>query len=225
MKKLFAFIAAFFVASVMAATTVPVQLLNPAGSSSGQTVVSTGSSTAPGWATLGVANVSGAAPLASPTFTGTVTIPALTMTGAITPSSTAGLVGTTSANNANAGAVGEYVTATSTSTGITNNVTTNITSISITAGDYDVGGSICFNPTAVLTQVIAGTNTTSATFQASPGYSVFNASSASGGGECLATPTSRVNVSTTTTVYLIGSASFSSGTTTTVGTVWARRRR
>lgn len=41
-----------------AATTVPVQLLNPAGSSSGQTIVSTGASSAPGWATVPLSGIS-----------------------------------------------------------------------------------------------------------------------------------------------------------------------
>lgn len=36
------------------ATTVPVQLLNPTGSSSGQAIVSTGASSAPGWGGIGV---------------------------------------------------------------------------------------------------------------------------------------------------------------------------
>jgi hypothetical protein len=51
MKKLFtAFFAAIIVAfSAHAATLTPIQLLNPAGSTSGQAVISTGSSTAPTW--------------------------------------------------------------------------------------------------------------------------------------------------------------------------------
>jgi hypothetical protein len=55
-------------------TLNPVQLLNPAGSSSGQAIISTGASTAPAWGNVPIANVTGGAPLASPSFTGTVTI-------------------------------------------------------------------------------------------------------------------------------------------------------
>jgi hypothetical protein len=61
-------------ASSFGATLNPVQLLNPAGSSSGQAIISTGASTAPAWGNVPIANVTGGAPLASPSFTGTVTI-------------------------------------------------------------------------------------------------------------------------------------------------------
>jgi hypothetical protein len=60
--------------SSFGATLNPVQLLNPAGSSSGQAIISTGASTAPAWGNVPVANVTGGAPLASPSFTGTVSI-------------------------------------------------------------------------------------------------------------------------------------------------------
>jgi hypothetical protein len=89
MKRLFAGIAlAVFAALSQAATLVPIQLLNPAGSAANQAIVSTGASSAPAWAaivnsvagrtgavTLAVADVSGAAPLASPALTGTPTAP------------------------------------------------------------------------------------------------------------------------------------------------------
>ncbi len=55
MKRLFGFLlAAAFSISTFGATLVPVQLLNPSGSSSGQAIVSTGSSTAPAWGGVGV---------------------------------------------------------------------------------------------------------------------------------------------------------------------------
>jgi hypothetical protein len=54
--KRYLFIALGLLATIAnAATTVPVQLLNPAGSSSGQAVVSTGPSTAPGWGVVATA--------------------------------------------------------------------------------------------------------------------------------------------------------------------------
>lgn len=53
MKRLIASLAAALVAlSASAATLSPVQLLNPAGSSSGQAIISTGSSTAPTWGSV-----------------------------------------------------------------------------------------------------------------------------------------------------------------------------
>lgn len=50
MKRIFAgALAALFCATSFGATLNPVQLLNPAGSTSGQAIVSTGATTAPGW--------------------------------------------------------------------------------------------------------------------------------------------------------------------------------
>lgn len=75
MKKLLSgLVLAAFSLWASATTLNPVQLLNPAGSSSGQAIVSTGASTAPGWGNVPIANVTGGAPLASPSFTGTVSI-------------------------------------------------------------------------------------------------------------------------------------------------------
>lgn len=50
MKKLIVFVTYMLASSaIFAATTVPVQLLNPSGSSAGQAIVSTGASSAPAW--------------------------------------------------------------------------------------------------------------------------------------------------------------------------------
>ncbi|WP_088926283.1 hypothetical protein [Burkholderia multivorans] len=70
MKRLFT--AALFALSSIAfgATLTPVQLLNPAGSTSGQTIVSTGPSTAPGWASV---PLSGLSSIASNTVLANVT--------------------------------------------------------------------------------------------------------------------------------------------------------
>jgi hypothetical protein len=78
MKKIIGAFAALFSAVAFGATLTPVQLLNPTGSSAGQAIVSTGSSSAPGWGNVPVANVTGAAPLASPVLTGTPTAPTAT---------------------------------------------------------------------------------------------------------------------------------------------------
>jgi hypothetical protein len=54
MKRLFSAFLALSASVAFGATTVPVQLLNPMGSSSGQAVVSTGASSAPGWGGIGL---------------------------------------------------------------------------------------------------------------------------------------------------------------------------
>lgn len=147
------------------------------------------------------------------------------LTGALTPSQTAGIVGTNTNNNANAGAVGEFISAAKvTATACLNNATINIISISLGAGDWDVEG--CAN--AVFTgtpQFIAFAITTvSATLPATtvPGVAGFETSAPH---PSLATGTLRVLAAAATTVYLIGTASFSSGACSMQGTIQARRRR
>lgn len=63
MKKLFACFLALASAAAFGTTTVPVQLLNSAGSSSGQTIVSTGTSSDPGWANVSATTLTGILPV------------------------------------------------------------------------------------------------------------------------------------------------------------------
>ena len=153
----------------------------------------------------------------------------LQATSTITPSTTSGIVGTTLADNANAGSVGEYVTASATAVALTSPATSNITSISLTAGDWDVSGVVEFNAGsgASLTTAVAAVTTTSASsgglgsrarLQVSTGVTA-------GATPYLPTPVVRVNVSTTTTVYLTGTATFAGGTLSADGLIRARRVR
>lgn len=74
MKKLFSMLAALLIsASAFSTTLAPVQLLNPTGSTSGQAVVSTGSSTAPGWTSI-VDSVIAGSGIALSGATGNVTV-------------------------------------------------------------------------------------------------------------------------------------------------------
>jgi hypothetical protein len=149
----------------------------------------------------------------------------LTASAAITPSQSAGIVGTTTSNNANAGSVGEYVSSTSSLTSISTATPTNITSISLSAGDWDVTGTVCINPTASITQLVAGVSTTSATLPSAPNISSVNATSTSGAGFCLPVMTTRETLSATTTIYLVANTQFSSGTAQSIGILRARRPR
>lgn len=273
MKKYLAAISLLAASLTAPATTLnPVQLLNPAGSTAGQVIVSTGASTAPAWGTVTagilspvaantvVANVTsgtasptafampscststsaiqyttntgftcftGLAPLASPAFTGTVTTAALTTTGAFTPSQTAGIVGTTTNNSANAGSVGEYVTATGSGVSMTTGTATNITSISLSAGDWDVSGLINYQPTggATPSQLQASVSTSSAAIAGDPDRGISTLSFPANNGQTLWAPTQRIGISSTTTVYLVGIIAFTSGTTTASGRIRARRVR
>lgn len=58
MKKIISALIAFYSAFAFSATTVPVQLLNPTGSTSGQAIVSTGASSAPAWGGIGLSGIS-----------------------------------------------------------------------------------------------------------------------------------------------------------------------
>lgn len=71
MKKIFCIALALFSALASATTTVPVQLLNPIGSTSGQAIVSTGSSSAPAWGSVAAASIAGSTQYAITVGTGT----------------------------------------------------------------------------------------------------------------------------------------------------------
>lgn len=164
------------------------------------------------------------APLASPTFTGTATTAALTSTGNFTPSQTNGIVGTTTNNNANAGSVGEFISATASSVSLTTAVTANITSMSLTAGDWDISAGI-FVPgsTANLINVTGGVSTTSATFGGVGTYFQYAGTAVSAFGD--STPIYRVSIASTTTVYCVVAGTFSTGTATASCLLRARRVR
>lgn len=151
----------------------------------------------------------------------------ITATSTITPSSTNGIVGTTTNDNVNAGSVGEYVSATNSGgTSLTSNTGTNITSISLTAGDWDVSGIVFFNTSANnLNNMLVNVGSVSA---ALGGLGTQNQSTSAGaaiGTGYLGTPLVRFSLSTTTTVYLVGYAGFASGTVTATGIIRARRVR
>ncbi|CAJ0778705.1 hypothetical protein LMG7141_00789 [Ralstonia condita] len=358
MKRFSTFILGLALSAFAAATTLnPVQLLNPAGSTAGQAVISNGATSAPTWqavpltglatqgantvlgngtastaaptalavpscsaatnallwtsgtgfscnsginaATLGGATfaapgaiggttagsgafttltasstVSGAgftsllspyAPLASPALTGTPTAPTaagntnttqlsttafvegefaappvagfgsttarpvaattITASSTITPSQTAGIVGTTTNNNANAGSFGEYQTATTTNTSMSNGAGANLTSISLTAGDWDVECSALFHPagTTVITGLAVSVSTTSASLGALGTINYIQANYNTGSNNYIPAPTTRISIAATTTTYCVGVANF--GTSTMQGDGFIRARR
>jgi len=152
----------------------------------------------------------------------------LQATSTITPSTTAGIVGTTGADNANTGSIGEYVTATQSSgVSLSNGTYANITSISLTAGDWDVSGvGIITGSATVVQNGLVGISTTSGSSGPLGYYSQVQP-----GGPApditigVPTPVVRINVSTTTTVYLGALAGFTSGTVSATGVIRARRVR
>ncbi len=132
--------------------------------------------------------------------------------------------GVTDATNAAAGATGEYLSATTSSTSLTTGVISNATSLTLTAGDWDVSGVVQFDNSAAMTTIQAGTSVNTAASQGFP-YNSALVSAISAGTQRLVIPLRRVNVSTNTTIYAIALAGFTSGTCTVNGFLSARRIR
>jgi hypothetical protein len=143
------------------------------------------------------------------------------------------LPGTNTNDNASAGNIGEYVSATvnnGSGVSLTNNTSANVTSISLTAGDWDVWGSVGFNAGSGTTvSLLAGwISTTSASFPAAPnGGALYQREpiSETNPGDILPVGLMRLSLSTTTTVYLGVEASFAVSTLKAYGFIGARRAR
>lgn len=150
--------------------------------------------------------------------------------GSGTFSQTGGIIGTTTNNNANAGSVGEYVEsliASGSAVSLTTATAANVTSISLTAGDWDVHGLVNYNAsTATVTGASAGISTTSATLptDGSQAYSGVQLTALSTS-DSITLTRKRILISGTTTVYLVASSTFSAGTVGAFGTINARRVR
>jgi len=161
------------------------------------------------------------------------TLPAFTTSSITFSPTTSGIVGTTTNDNAAAGSVGEIIEssiADSSAVALTSGITANVTSISLTAGDWDVWGNVWFFPAAgtIPTICSGGITTTSATFPTSPAAgavfqvgATFPASLKQG----FSAGKRRISISGTTTVYLVGFCVFSVSTLGAYGYLGARRVR
>lgn len=146
---------------------------------------------------------------------------------ALLPPAITTLKGTVLADNAAAGSVGEVITATASSVASPTGTIINITSISLTPGDWDVIGYLGSTAGgATMTSLVGGgISTTSATLPTYPGYTQINAVATVGSITSVACPSSRINISTTTTVFLVGFVVYTLSTCTLNGTIRARRMR
>lgn len=141
-----------------------------------------------------------------------------------------GIPGVTDASSAAAGIVGEYMSsavAFGSAVSLTSTVGNNVTSLSLTAGDWDVEGNVNFSLSgATVTDHSAGINTTTGTVPSDgTGLSSGLQTVAQTVVNSLTVPRKRINVSSTTTVYLVGKATFSAGTVSIYGSITARRMR
>lgn len=142
------------------------------------------------------------------------------------------LFGVTDASNAAAGYVGEFISSTvafGSPVALTTATTANVTSISLTAGDWDLFGTVGYITGAgtTITAVIANMSTTSATLQADALYWFHLQIAAANftGSQKIVAPYQRMNISSTTTVYLVTQATFLVNTYSAYGSISARRVR
>lgn len=138
--------------------------------------------------------------------------------------------GTTTNDNAATGYVGEYVSSTvpgGSAVSLTTNSPANVTSISLTAGDWDVAATAYFNGTgATVTEWLGGISTGSITVDAPPSYMQIPTSVTGWTDQAAFTvPTRRISIAATTTIYLVARAKFSAGTQNAFGGINARRVR
>ncbi len=174
------------------------------------------------------ANTAATATYAFPDVSGTMTVLGNTSTGSgsvvlatspslITPvlgaasatslvfSSTSGIIGTTTNNNAAAGSVGEYVFSqvlAASPVSLTNSTPNNITSISLTAGDWTVTGNINVAYAAGGSAALCWTSSTSVTQPDASLTSGPNMTGSTLAGAYVAIAPRRYILSGTTTIYL-----------------------
>jgi hypothetical protein len=161
----------------------------------------------------------------TPTLT-TPTLGVATATSVSFSPTTQGVVATATNNNASAGYVGEVFSSVQTSNvSFTTGQANNLTSITVTAGDWDVYCQVALQSSGgSITYYQVWTSTTSASLP-SEGTLVSTVYAQSGNtSNATNAPYLRVNVSGSTTIYASCFPS-ASGTLTGTGTLYARRAR
>lgn len=171
--------------------------------------------------------------------TGKVTASAANFTGivsaaALKPTSTSGVIGTTTNDNAAAGSVGEYISSTvlaGAQIDLTNNATSNVTFVALTPGDWDVNGNVAYQGDGASqgTNFNAAINTTSASLPTRPGAGGYNQlfGPTVGSGAPLILPVGPMRISTATSVnaYLVVNCGFTIASAHAYGFIGARRVR
>jgi hypothetical protein len=156
---------------------------------------------------------------------------AATFAGAVTANGQLIGKGTATNDSAATGYIGEYVSSTiaqASAVSLTTATTASVTSISLTAGDWDIEGNVAFIPqaTTVRTRAI-GCIFNSVGLPTSDKYSTVNYGTADASANIFTVrPVStRYSLSATTTIYLTTYADFSAGTLSAFGFIAARRVR
>lgn len=140
------------------------------------------------------------------------------------------IVGTTTNDSAAAGSVGELISSVVLSGAALNFTTTvnrDITSIALTAGDWDIWGNVFVTASggANILSAFAWINSTSATKPDNALCGLISFNGNIGGSNNVTCPSFRVSLAAPTTYYLSGQVTYSAGTKTGCGGIYARRRR
>lgn len=156
----------------------------------------------------------------------------------VAPSTAVSIRGTTTNDSASAGFVGETVISnllTGSAVSLTTATAKTVTSISLTAGDWDVSGAVVFKPGATTSVTIFGsaisatTDAVPATIGNDTGNEVLiqfaQAAAVPATDFTQVIPRIRVSVASTTTVFLTCKATFTVSTLGAYGTIRARRIR
>src|SRR5689334_2108352 len=125
--------------------------------------------------------------------------------------SAAQLPGSTTNDNATAGNLGEFVSSdvpVGSAVSLTTATTANVTSISLSAGDWDLWATVATNPagTTTTSKIIGAISTTSATLPTAVNggaYEQLNMAVAAGLGQIIPVGYMRLSLSATTTVFLV----------------------
>lgn len=162
---------------------------------------------------------------------GNPTYNTLRMTSTITPNSLAGIVGTTTNDSANAGSVGEIISSNQTTPqSLTSGVVSVITSISLTAGQWLVFGTVEYTPdtSTVMSKIASAASASPTVFSPSIDAEQLTITFTAGGAGVLqrvSVPTQVLQLASTTTSYLLARPVFTTSTCTALGKITAVRMR
>jgi hypothetical protein len=151
-----------------------------------------------------------------------------TLTGPLIPSSTGGITGTTAGDNVQAGGVGEYLRASMfTDIPMTTATPTDIVTLPLTAGDWDVEGTISFIFSDTGGNAQGGVSKASRFLPDTFDEGTFEIGSFAGDltDVTQSTGLARFSLGAPSTAYLVGYAEFDSGTCAAQGVIRARRVR
>jgi hypothetical protein len=170
----------------------------------------------------GAMSVAAAGSIIGPTITGASSI------GAGSSILDPNIHGTIAADNAAVGDIGEFVSNTSGALPLTTGVSLNTATLALTAGDWDVTGSVVFIPAAgtVPTAISAGPSLVTGTLPSfANGVVSLQTNFNTGTSQILAAGTQRVSLAATTNIWMVANAVFTVSTCTATGFLRARRVR